>query len=95
MVDADAASAPKTKRGSRVIPLDERTVALLLTHWQRQERDRACWGEAWNGGGLVFTCEDGSTDEPADLSTSKGAADASAGQRPGESMSGTSALGGV
>ena len=55
---------PKTKRGSRVIPLDERTVALLLTHRQRQERDRACWGEAWNGGGLVFTRDDGSTLRP-------------------------------
>lgn len=31
---------------------------------REQERDRACWGEAWNGGGLVFTREDGSTPRP-------------------------------
>ena len=38
---------------------------------------------------------DGGTDERADLSTSKGSADVSAGQRPDESVSRTSALGGI
>lgn len=51
---------PKTKGGEdRVVDLDERTVAALLTHQLRQAVERDAWGAAWHDTGLVFTREDG------------------------------------
>jgi integrase len=50
---------PKTKRGTRVIPIDDDTVAILRRHQEMQDVERAAWGTAWNDAGLVFTREDG------------------------------------
>ncbi|NHC47127.1 tyrosine-type recombinase/integrase [Motilibacter aurantiacus] len=50
---------PKTKRGSRVVQLDQVTVEVLRRHRARQQHERAEWGDAWRDSGLVFTREDG------------------------------------
>jgi len=50
---------PKTKRGTRLIPIDDDTVAILRRHQEMQDVERAAWGPAWNDAGLVFTREDG------------------------------------
>ena len=55
---------PKTKRGSRVIPLDPATVRLLADHRAAQAAERDAWGEAWADTGLVFTREDGAVLRP-------------------------------
>jgi integrase len=50
---------PKTKRGSRVVPLDGATVHLLRRQGETQSLERSAWGEAWQEHDLVFTREDG------------------------------------
>lgn len=50
---------PKTKRGTRLVAIDEGTVAMLGRHREIQDVERAAWGPAWNDGGMVFTREDG------------------------------------
>lgn len=50
---------PKTKRGTRIIPIDDNTIASLRRHREAQEVERVAWGPAWNDAGLVFTREDG------------------------------------
>ena len=55
---------PKTKRGARVIPIDEQTVTRLVEHRVIQEQERALWGADWKDSGLVFTREDGSGIRP-------------------------------
>ena len=50
---------PKTKRGTRVVPIDADTVAMLRRHREMQEVEQTAWGPAWNDAGLVFTREDG------------------------------------
>jgi len=50
---------PKTKRGTRVVPIDDDTVAILRRHKEMQVVERTAWGPAWNDAGLVFTREDG------------------------------------
>jgi integrase len=50
---------PKTKRGTRVIPIDDDTVAILRRHKEMQVVEHTAWGPAWNDAGLVFTREDG------------------------------------
>jgi integrase len=50
---------PKTKRGTRVVPIDADTVSLLRRHQEMQDVERTAWGPAWNDAGLVFTREDG------------------------------------
>lgn len=50
---------PKTKRGTRVIPIDDATVSVLRRHKEMQGVERTAWGPAWNDAGLVFTREDG------------------------------------
>ncbi len=52
-------STPKTKRGTRVVPLDLETVAMLRRQQETQTLERLAWGPAWNDAGLVFTREDG------------------------------------
>jgi integrase len=52
-------STPKSKSGTRVVPIDEVTVAVLRRQWQLQDVERAAWGSAWHEAGLVFTREDG------------------------------------
>src|SRR5207245_2063569 len=41
-------STPKTRKGNRVVDLDERTVAALRAHRARQLADRLAWGPAWS-----------------------------------------------
>ena len=50
---------PKTESGTRVIPIDEVTVAVLRRQRELQEVEHAAWGPALNDAGLVFTREDG------------------------------------
>jgi integrase len=50
---------PKTKRGTRLVPIDNDTVAILRRHREMQDVERTAWGPAWNDAGLVFTREDG------------------------------------
>lgn len=50
---------PKTRRGTRVVPIDPRTVEALQRHRATQDLERAAWGPAWNDADLVFTREDG------------------------------------
>jgi len=51
--------SPKTKRGTRVVPIDDDTVAMLRRHREGQAVERMAWGSAWNEAGLVFTRENG------------------------------------
>jgi integrase len=56
---------PKTASGEdRRVDLDEQTMGTLLAHRLAQDAERAAWGEAWAGSGLVFTREDGSAWHP-------------------------------
>ncbi len=50
---------PKTRSGTRTVPLDLGTVDVLADHRQRQQREREAWGSAWQDTRLVFTYEDG------------------------------------
>jgi integrase len=50
---------PKTKRGTRLVPIDTETAAMLRRHREAQELERSAWGPAWNDAGLVFTRENG------------------------------------
>jgi integrase len=50
---------PKTKRGTRDIPIDAETVSILRRHREVHDLERTAWGPAWNDTGLVFTREDG------------------------------------
>ena len=56
--------APKTRRGTRVVPIDPRTVATLQRHRSTQDLERTASGPGWNGDDLVFTKEDGSPLRP-------------------------------
>jgi integrase len=55
---------PKTKRGTRDIPIDANTAALLRRHQEMQHVERTEWGPAWNDAGLLFTREDGRSLRP-------------------------------
>ena len=57
-------STPKTRRGTRDIPIDDDTVAILHRQRETQNLERIAWGPAWNEAGLVFTREDGSPLRP-------------------------------
>src|SRR6185436_11966632 len=57
-------STPKTRRGTRDIPIDDDTVAILRRQRETQNLERVAWGPAWNEAGLVFTREDGSPLRP-------------------------------
>ncbi len=50
---------PKTKRGTRVVPIDASTATMLSRRKAAQDLERIAWGQAWNATGLVFTREDG------------------------------------
>ena len=50
---------PKTKRGTRLVPIDDNTIAILRRHREMQDVEHTAWGPAWNDAGLVFTREDG------------------------------------
>jgi integrase len=50
---------PKTKRGTRVIPIDQESVDMLQRQKETQDLERSAWGPEWNDAGLIFTREDG------------------------------------
>lgn len=50
---------PKTKRGTRLVPIDPATVEVLRRHQATQQTERTAWGQAWQDTGLAFTREDG------------------------------------
>ena len=56
--------APKTSAGARYVPIDGRTVEVLLEHRARQRTERDVWGDRWKEPGLVFAREDGSLLRP-------------------------------
>jgi integrase len=55
---------PKTKSGSRIVPLDPGTVAALRDQLQSQQLAQAAAGPAWQDTGLVFTRPDGRSYRP-------------------------------
>ena len=55
---------PKTRRGTRVVPLDDHTASRLDDQRRRQAAEAAAWGSSWRDEGLVFTREDGSPLRP-------------------------------
>ncbi|MCK2237694.1 MULTISPECIES: site-specific integrase [unclassified Crossiella] len=57
-------SAPKTNAGERIVALDTDTGTVLCGHLERQQAERAAWGDAWIDTGCVFTQEDGSWIHP-------------------------------
>jgi integrase len=57
-------SDTKTKRGARMVSLDEVTVAALRTYRRRQSEERLAWGPGYQTLGLVFTKENGSPIHP-------------------------------
>jgi integrase len=59
---------PKTKRGTRLVSLDDTTVAALRQVRDRQASEREAWGDAWVDTGLVFTREDGTGIRPDHVS---------------------------
>jgi len=64
-----ATSTPKTRRGTRTVPLDAGLVALLRAHRKQQIAEAEAWGEAWEGSDLyVFTDERGRPYHPQYLS---------------------------
>jgi integrase len=60
-------SEPKTARGRRSIALDERTVAVLRAHVERQAAEREA-ATKWSETGLVFTGKDGRALPPNSVS---------------------------
>jgi integrase len=60
-------SEPKTARGKRSIALDERTVAVLRAHAERQAAEREA-ATKWSETGLVFTGKDGRALPPNSVS---------------------------
>jgi integrase len=58
----------KTRRGERIVPLDEASAFHLRTHRAAQAEQRLAAGPTWRGTGLVFTQPDGGPIDPrADL----------------------------
>ena len=59
---------PKSDAGTRVISLDQQTVAVLRAHRKQQIADRLAAGKKWIDSGKVFSAEDGSPLDPNDIS---------------------------
>lgn len=57
-------STPKTKRGTRQIALDKRTVKALRAHRKVQAGHKLAMGKHYQDGGLVFTRPDGTPIHP-------------------------------
>ncbi len=55
---------PKTRSGTRHVPLDDYTVEVLRVHADHQRVEHEQWGSGWHGTGLAFTREDGSPFRP-------------------------------
>ena len=61
-------SEPKTRKGRRLIDLDQATVAALKQQRKRQKEERLAWGPLWKDTGYVFTREDGEPYHPERIS---------------------------
>lgn len=59
---------PKTRRGTRSVALDPKTVGVLTTLRLRQAQDRLAWGAAYKASDLVFARENGSSVGPDHIS---------------------------
>jgi len=59
---------PKTRRGTRNVPLNAEVVDALRQHRKRQAEERLRAGGAWNDSGHVITNEIGGVGEPRKLS---------------------------
>jgi len=62
-----SASAPKTARSRRIVPLHPGIVAILKHHKVTQNEERLRVGDQWQGSGLVFCTELGGPVEPRNL----------------------------
>lgn len=62
------ASTPKTAAGRRAIPLDDRLVSELKSHWARQAAERLAAGEAWEDSDYLFVDEVGHPYRPETIS---------------------------
>jgi len=58
---------PKTESSKRLLPLPMKVERALARHAERQEEERAAWGEGWNAAGLVFPSTAGTPIEPRNL----------------------------
>lgn len=56
---ARSSELPRPSGATRLVPIDDGTVAMLRRHREMQNVERTAWGPAWNDAGLVFTREDG------------------------------------
>jgi integrase len=59
---------PKTKRGRRLIALDQETVEVLREQACRQLAEQQAMGDAWIDSGRVFTAESGEQLHPERIS---------------------------
>jgi integrase len=50
---------PKTESSKRLLPMPMKVERALARHAERQEEQRAVWGEGWNAARLVFPSEAG------------------------------------
>jgi integrase len=57
-------TGPPKSDSSRLIALDEGTVAVLIAHRARQSAERRALGPTWDESGLVFTRQDGAALHP-------------------------------
>jgi integrase len=57
-------STPKTERGRRTVALDPATMRVLAEHRDRQQIERAMWGDAYTDHDLVLAREDGAPLHP-------------------------------
>ncbi len=61
-------TTPKTKSSVRDIPMPSSVRAMLKTHQEKQEQNRAKAGNAWENSGAVFATELGAYTHPDNLS---------------------------
>jgi integrase len=57
-------TGPPKSDSSRLVALDEGSIAVLRAHSARQSAERAMWGPTWAESGLVFTRENGAALHP-------------------------------
>ncbi len=50
---------PKTRSGKRLIDLDDITIQILRSHYERQQLERLAAGEKWEEYGLIFSSSNG------------------------------------
>jgi len=58
---------PKTRSGKRLIDLDDITIQILRSHYERQQSERLAAGEKWEEYGLIFPSSNGTPIFPRNL----------------------------